>query len=61
MLAAWECGRTYEPYLRSDWTIEEAGESLGETPRVGLEDWTALARLFIERLGPDKVSYAAGA
>jgi hypothetical protein len=51
----------YEPYLRSDWTIEEAGESLAENTGVGLEAWTALARLFIEWLGPDKVSYAAGA
>jgi hypothetical protein len=34
---------------------------LGENTGVGREDWTALARLFIERLGPDKVSYAAGA
>jgi hypothetical protein len=50
-----------EPYLRADWTIEEAGETLAENTGVGLEDWTALARLFIERLGPDKVSYASGA
>jgi hypothetical protein len=58
MLAAWECGRWYEPYLRSDWT-EEAGESLADNTGVGLEDWTELARLFIERLGTDTVSYAA--
>jgi hypothetical protein len=61
MLAAWECGRMYEPYLRSDWTIEEAGESLAENTGVGLEAWMELARLFVERLGPDNVSYAAGA
>jgi hypothetical protein len=51
--------RWYEPYLRSDWTIEEAGESLADNTGVGLDAWTELARLFIERLGPDKVSYAA--
>jgi len=61
MLAAWECGRVYEPYLRSNWTIEEAGESLAENTGVGLEAWLELARLFVERLGQDKVSYAAGA
>lgn len=62
MLAAWECGRWYEPYLRSDWTIEEAGESLADNTGVGLEGWTDLARLFIERLGPEKVVHAeAGA
>ena len=49
-------------YLRSDWTIEEAGDSLAENTGVGLVAWTELARLFVERLGPDKVSYgAAGA
>ena len=51
--------RWYEPYLRSDWTIEEAGESLADNTGVGLDAWTELARVFVERLGPDKVSYAA--
>jgi hypothetical protein len=59
MVAAWECGRWHEPDLRSDWTIEEAGESLADNTGVGLDAWTELARVFVERLGPDKVSYAA--
>jgi hypothetical protein len=55
ILAAWETGAEYVPYLLVDWPVEEVGEVLEESTGVGLEAWKNLARRFIESMGEDKV------
>lgn len=51
-VASWATDRrTFEPYLRQDWPIEEAAESVGEDYGVNLSGWTALAGSWLTDMG----------
>lgn len=59
IIAAWSSGRVYEPHLRGDWNLAEAGEILESATGVPLRGWMELARAFTEDLGDHKVWRAA--
>ncbi len=60
-VAAWSCDRRLTPYLTVDgWTIDDAAELLQGSCGVPVQDWTDLAKLFVEDLGEGNVDKATG-
>ncbi|MGB6161548.1 MAG: hypothetical protein WCF33_21580 [Pseudonocardiaceae bacterium] len=58
VLAEWSSDHMYQPYLREDWEVEEASESLESWTGVPLRGWVELARAFVEDLGEAKIWHA---
>lgn len=56
-VAAWDCGRTLEPYLLNGDSVEEAAELLESFGGPPAHSWTELARFFLDTLGDGKVIY----
>ena len=56
IVALWEMsGPWFEPLLRHDGDVEEAGDHMAEWIGVPLEGWVQLAQAFVDRLGDGSV------
>lgn len=53
--ADWSTGGEYVPNLLPDWSLEEAGDHIGEAAGVPHAAWVNLARAFVADLGEDAV------